>query len=179
MRTDAIVLLGCRILPGGRLSRAAERRVARAARAFEDGVATRIVASGGKAWDGVCEADAMSRALEARSVPASAITRELVSTTTRSNARRTRDLLDAIGARRVAVVTCDWHLSRALARFSDAGLDALGLPAPSPLYPWHARLYLFWRERVSDWIDRRTGQYAEGGEHTGTGGQAAPVRGDR
>jgi uncharacterized SAM-binding protein YcdF (DUF218 family) len=155
MPADAIVLLGCRILPGGRLSSAAERRVARAARAFADGIATRIVASGGKAWDGVREADAMSRALEAHAVPASAITRELSSTTTRSNARQTRDLLAVIGARRVAVVTCDWHLSRALARFSDAGFEALGLPAPSPLRPWHQRMYVFWRERVSDWFDRR------------------------
>lgn len=158
MPTDAIVLLGCRILPGGRLSGAAERRVARAARAFAEGVATRVVASGGKAWDGVREADAMSIALEAYAVPASAITRELRSTTTRGNAQHAGELLRTVGARRIALVTCDWHLSRALTRFFDVGFEVLGLPAPSPRISWLRRAYLVVRERASGWLDRRARQ---------------------
>lgn len=155
MSADAIVLLGCRILPGGRLSGAAERRVARAVRAFHDGVATRIVASGGKTWGGVREADAMSLELEARSVPSSAITRELASMNTRGNAQHTWELLGGLGMRRVAVVTCDWHLSRAITRFCDVGFEVLGLPAASPPATWYRRLYLALRERVSEWLDRR------------------------
>ena len=86
------MVLGCgfRAAPGGGIAEGAlGRRVAAAARAYrergEPGVP--VVASGGRRWDGVTEADAMAAELERLGVPAEAIVRERCSLSTRDNAR--------------------------------------------------------------------------------------------
>lgn len=153
MRADAIVILGCRIHAGGRLSGAAERRVARAARAFQRGVAPVVVATGGRRWSGQLEANALRSGLVAHGVPASAIVRECCSYSTRENAVYSARLLVERGLSRAAVVTCSWHMDRALACFRAAGLEASALPADapraSPLVATKRRVY----EMVSGWID--------------------------
>src|SRR6185295_11973474 len=69
---DALVLLGCRVAPGA-LSPPAARRAARAAEAYREGLAPRIVVSGGQCWEGVREADALAEELVRRGVPEAAI----------------------------------------------------------------------------------------------------------
>jgi len=149
---DAIVILACRVGPGGYLSPAAERRIRRGAQAFAAGVAPRIVVAGGRRWHGVAEAEAFAAALVRLGIPERAIERELWSLSTCENARYTARILRARGQRRVALVTCDWHMPRALASFSLAGLEALALPARTPEgRPVHrCRL----RERMSWHLDR-------------------------
>ncbi len=154
---DAIVLLGCRIEPGGRPGPAARRRAARAAAAFRDGVASWVLASGGRRWDGVPEALALRDELARLGVPESAVAVELCSLSTFENARYSAPLLRERAARRVALVTCDWHMPRALASFRVVGVDAFGLAAPSaPLAP-HRALARAARERVSWLVDRSLG----------------------
>ncbi|MCC6645067.1 MAG: YdcF family protein [Polyangiaceae bacterium] len=126
----AIVVLGCRV---GSMSpeTAAGRRVSVAAAAWRPG--TWIIASGGRRWDGVAEADAMRAALMALGVPGGSIVRELVSLSTRENAARSAALLRALGVGEVQVATCDWHLPRALRELARAGVRASGLPAKAPV----------------------------------------------
>lgn len=154
---DAIVLLGCRIEPGGRPGPAARRRAARAAAAFHDGVAAWILASGGRRWHGVPEALALRDELARLGVPAGAVALELCSLSTFENARYSAPLLHERGARRVAVVTCDWHLPRALRSFDHAGVDAIGIAAHSARVPPHRALARAARERVSWLVDRSLG----------------------
>jgi cyclophilin family peptidyl-prolyl cis-trans isomerase len=99
----------------------------------------------------VVEADAMRTELVRAGVPADAIVRERCSLSTRENARFTAALLSRRGVRRVTVVTCDWHLPRALAAFRRAGLEAEGVPAPSLAVPWRRRVVRWGRERVLAW----------------------------
>jgi uncharacterized SAM-binding protein YcdF (DUF218 family) len=131
MAFDALVLLGCRVataaLPG-----AAERRVERAARAFHAGLAPRIVVSGGRRYAEAVEAEVLGRALEQRGVPAGALLLESASQNTLENARYSARLLFPLGLRRVGVVSCDWHLPRALWVFRRAGFEAEPVPAPAP-----------------------------------------------
>ena len=131
MSFDALVLLGCRVatptLPG-----AAERRVERAARAFAEGLAERVVVSGGRRWDGAQEAETLARALVARGVPESALLLEADSQNTLENARFTARLLAPLGLVRVGLVSCDWHLPRALWIFRRAGLEPEPVAALSP-----------------------------------------------
>ncbi|MBN1609579.1 MAG: YdcF family protein [Polyangiaceae bacterium] len=152
MACEAIVILACRVGPGGYLSPAAHRRIRRGAEAFAEGVASRIVVSGGRRWQGVSEAEAFATRLVELGVPAQAIDRELCSLSTCENARYTARILHARGQRRVALVTCDWHMPRALASFTLAGLEPLAYPATTPRgRPMHrSRL----RERVSWRLDR-------------------------
>jgi uncharacterized SAM-binding protein YcdF (DUF218 family) len=154
---DAIVLLGCRIGPGGRPSEAALRRAAAAARAWHEQIAPLVVVSGGRRWAGVSEAEALGRELVRLGVEAEAIVPELCSLSTQENARYTARIVRARGLSRVAVVTCDWHLPRALVCFHGAGIDALGIPAPSPPASRILRLRRAARERIGQLLDNIAG----------------------
>jgi uncharacterized SAM-binding protein YcdF (DUF218 family) len=129
---SAIVVLGCRLLPDGTLSSAGRRRVQRGLEAYAAGVAPVVIVTGGPRWGGVREADAMREALLAAEVPEGHVIAEPRARSTRENAYYTARLPELGGARTVAVVTCAWHLPRAVRNFRAAGLDPIGLPARPP-----------------------------------------------
>jgi len=150
---DAIVVLGCRVHPGGSLRGALARRVERAARAYEDGQAPRVIVSGGRVWEDAVEADVMALGLEALGVPAARIVRERCSMSTKDNARFVARLLRRFSLEHVAVVSCPWHLTRALLLFDREGIRAEGLgAAPGDATAWE-RLYWNARERVCMRLD--------------------------
>jgi uncharacterized SAM-binding protein YcdF (DUF218 family) len=129
------VVLGCRVLPGGRPSASLARRAAVAADAFHAGVAPLVVTSGGRRWGARSEARALADELVRRGVPRAAIVEELWSLSTMENALCSAALLRRIGraGRPSAVlVTCAWHMPRALGDFRAAGLEPLALPSPVP-----------------------------------------------
>jgi uncharacterized SAM-binding protein YcdF (DUF218 family) len=149
---DALVLLGCRVEEGALLPPAA-RRVARAALAYEAGLSTRIVVSGGRAWAGSVEADVFARELVRRGVPESALLLEGESRSTRENARYTERLVSPLGIRRVGLVSCDFHLPRALFCFRRVGLEAEAIAATSPPLPFGRRTLRQLRELGSWALD--------------------------
>lgn len=151
---DAIVVLGCRIAQGGRPAGAALRRVRGAALAYRRGVAPWVVASGGKCWHGVAEAEAFRAELMAEQVPGDRVLVELASMTTRGNADHVAELFEARQWRRAALVTCDWHLPRAERCFTDAGIECVLVPVASPEVSHVRRLLRGLRERASYRLDR-------------------------
>ena len=165
VRADAIVVLGCRIAPSGSPAPPAARRAATAARAFLGGTAPWIVVSGGRRWGSHIEARVMARTLHEAGVPARAVVEELCSLSTRENAVFSAALLRRLGARRAAIVTCPWHMARALASFRAAGVSAVPLPTERPDLPPLSRLYLAAHEIVCRRLDaramRRSGALAE------------------
>ncbi len=141
---DAIVVLGCRVEPGGSLSSAAARRCAAARDAFAQGIAGVVVASGGRRWSGHVEALRLREHLITLGVPAQAILVELCSLTTAENAIYTAALLRARrggSAIRVAIATCSWHQARAAANFQRVGVhaEALSIDEPRPSLATRAR----------------------------------------
>ncbi|MEC7521491.1 MAG: YdcF family protein [Myxococcota bacterium] len=112
---DAIVVLGCRVAPGGRPSVSLARRAERAAALWLEGRAPRVVTTGGVGDHPPSEARAAADVAIARGVDPSAILLEERSTTTRENAREARALLESEGvdARRVLVVSDSYHCFRA------------------------------------------------------------------
>ncbi len=153
MSVDAIVVLGCRIAADGVLAGASLRRVQRAADAYRQGLAPWVVASGGRRWHGVAEAEAYRSALIDAGVPATRTLMELCSLSTGENAAYVAALFRARGWRSAALVSCDWHLPRARACFERAGIACHLVPAPTPTSPLWVRGYRALRERVSFWID--------------------------
>ena len=157
-----IVVLGCRPGRAGELRGAAKRRVDTAALRFHElgGQAT-IVCSGGRAWDGLVEADAFAHGLVEAGVPSSRIVRERCSMSTADNARYTtalweRRTLGTSGIKTVFLVTCDWHLPRATKHFVREGLEVIAVPAkrPNGVLPKRLdELVLLVRERVAAWLD--------------------------
>ncbi len=165
-----IVLLGCvaRLDPRddlGLRDGAARRRVRAAAEAYArvsaEGGAPVVIASGGRAWDGVVEADALRDALVRSGVPASSVVRERCSFSTKENARYVSCLLYRRGdPAKVLLVTCRWHVPRAQALFEREGISVLALPVGAPVRggigaAWE-RAYRRGREHVAAAIDEVT-----------------------
>ncbi len=149
---DVLVVLGCRV-QSGQLSPAARRRVERAAQAYHEDGATLIIASGGKEWEGVKECEVFARGLVERGVAPACVLQERESLTTRGNARGVQRLLGGKPVQRLGVVTCDWHMARALRLFRRLGFAPLPVPAPTPARPLHVALARAVRERASLALD--------------------------
>lgn len=149
----SLVLLGCRVVGPAALSPPAQRRALRAESALQSGLTRHILACGGKDWHGVRETDALCEFLVLRGVPASALERESHSHSTRQNAHYAAELLLPRGLRRIWLVTCDWHMPRALRCFEGAGFLAEPLPALSPSISMGADLIRSARERVCVALD--------------------------
>lgn len=152
MKLDGLIVLGCRVTRDGGLSAPAERRVRRAAEAYHEGRAERLLVCGGKRWGGTREADAFAAALTARGVPPERIERELNSRSTLQNARFAAALVPA-DRRRVGVVTCDWHMARALRCFRSTGFTPEPIAAIAPALPLLATRARAVREWASLLID--------------------------
>jgi uncharacterized SAM-binding protein YcdF (DUF218 family) len=150
----SLVLLGCRVTGPATLSPAAARRAMRAAHGFRAGLSSHILACGGKTWVGVREADALCAFLAAEGIPERALEREVWSRSTRQNAHYAARLLQPRGVFRIGVVTCDWHMPRALSCFRGAGFDARPLPAISPQVSVAETLLRQTRERISFSLDQ-------------------------
>ena len=101
----------------GGLGGAAGRRVLRGSETYGRGIAPVVVVSGGRRWHGCVEADVMRDALVALGVPDSAIIREMSSLNTAQNAAYVTRLSLLRGWRHLAIVTCHWHLPRAVSDF--------------------------------------------------------------
>ena len=111
------------------------------------------MASGGRRWSGVAEADALEAELIALGVPREAVLRELCSLTTFENAWYSARLLSGLGAERAGIVTCDWHMHRAIASFRRAGVVGVPIPVESPPCAGIYRLMRRTKERVRWWVE--------------------------
>jgi uncharacterized SAM-binding protein YcdF (DUF218 family) len=150
--------LGCRVrLDGaGRLASGPLLRRVKAAAALavggENRDATLVVASGGRQWDGHVEADVMARELVCLGVRPEAIVKERLSMTTRENARFVAESLGRRKTQNATVVTCEWHLERALMLFRRTGLHVNGFPVKEPAPRWDRQAWLWGREHALLWV---------------------------
>ncbi len=145
---DAVVLLGCRIEASG------QRRAHAAAAHFLDSDARFLITSGGRRWAGHAEATALARIVEALGVEPEAVVTELCSLSTFENARYVVAGFERLGVRHAAIVTCDWHLPRALRCFRHFGASVVGVGAPSPPKDPLRRGLRSVREHLSFALDR-------------------------
>jgi len=185
-KVAAVVVLGCgfRVDREGRLAPGAlARRVAVGAAFFASlgAPGAIVVASGGRAWHGQVEADAIALELARLGAPGESIVRERCSLSTRDNARFSTDALSRRGLATAAVVTCDWHVPRAVAAFRHAGLEAVGIPAASGRARWTRRVWRWGRERIAALAIPLTltalGGCSKGSAHAGPAADAAPEAG--
>ena len=150
----AVVLLGCVVGERGELPGTCLARVRRAAEVAREREELLVVVSGGRRWGDVAEATAMARGLVAEGVAAERIVLELLSFTTRENARYSARLLRERGIGRVVLVTSDFHLRRARFCFEAEGLEVEAVAAPTPRSALRREVYLRVREQVAFLLDR-------------------------
>jgi uncharacterized SAM-binding protein YcdF (DUF218 family) len=126
---DVVVVLGARVLPGGVPSAALAARVEKAVELYHQGLAPRLLFSGGVGVNPPSEARVM-RALAVRlGVPEEACLLEELSHSTEQNARFSAEVLRTLGARRVVVVSDPYHLLRARQCFRLQGFEVATSPA--------------------------------------------------
>lgn len=172
---DAIVVLGTRVLAGGRPSPALARRIDHAVRLYHEGLAGHLLLSGGPGAEPPAEAEVMRALAMEAGVPAGCILLETGSTSTFENALMSAALLHERRWSRVLVVSDGYHLPRALFVFRRLGVRARGSAArgaggeaagfraavrlrEAGAWPWY--LYRVWvrdRRRVAEVRRRRPG----------------------
>lgn len=157
---EAIVVLGGRLRFGeggrltGRMVGAVARRAHGAASLYRERGGGIVVASGGCAWDGVVEADAIAEELRLLGVRREDIVRERLSISTSDNARYVAIALMKRGIDRAVVVTCDWHVPRAVRAFEREGITARGHGVPGARRGAVRDAWRTVREHVAARIDR-------------------------
>jgi len=122
-----IVVMGARVLAGGRPSGALRRRVAAALAAADPG--TRFLVTGAIGDHPPSEARVMAQLLHAAGVPAARVVLEETGTDTLSSLRACARLLREAGAREVFVCSDDYHLPRCRAVLRVLGVRAAPAPA--------------------------------------------------
>lgn len=129
---DIIVVLGASMTPDGTLGSPSVARVERGVELFQQGLAPRILFTGGRAAPGGPSAGArMARLAESLGVPSQAILKEEESQSTLQNAKLSVPL---VGGGEVLLVTHGYHIARARASFAWAGIRVTGHAAPSAFH---------------------------------------------
>jgi uncharacterized SAM-binding protein YcdF (DUF218 family) len=122
-RADVIVILGAAVWPGGQPSLVLRDRTLRAAELFHQGIAAKIICTGGVGDNPPAEAEVEKRLLVEAGVPDSAIILETASTSTHEQARAIKAMGDQQGFHSLALVTSFYHERRAIQFFRSAGIS--------------------------------------------------------
>ena len=120
-RADCIVVLGAAVWPGGQPSPVLRDRLARAAELYHEGVAGKIICSGGLGKYPPAEAEVGKRFLLQAGVAGQDIITEPASASTSEQAERIKQISDQQGFQSVALVTSFFHEKRAIQLFRKAG----------------------------------------------------------
>ena len=128
--SEVLVVLGCKVT-AGTPSAALLRRLSQARLVSERHPQLPVIFSGGRAWNGVKESQAMGAWWQAAGTRAVSW-QEDRSQTTLQNAREVAKMCRAQGLSCVHLVTCDFHMARAAFLFERQALTVVRHAAPSP-----------------------------------------------
>jgi len=120
-RSDCLVVLGASVWPGGRPSHVLRDRLARAAELYREGVADKIIVSGGVGRHPPAEAVVSKRFLLEAGVAEQDIIMEAATHSTAEQAVKIKEICDREGFRSIALVTSFFHEKRAIQLFTRAG----------------------------------------------------------
>lgn len=123
-RYEAIIVFGARVRRDGEASTLLRERTRHAFELWQQGVAPKIVCTGGVGHYPPAEALVQARLLQEWGVPPEAILLDETSTTTRENAENAARLLGHSGVIKVVAVSEPFHLWRCRRDCARFGLDA-------------------------------------------------------
>ena len=112
-RVDVLIVLGAPALPNGKPSAEQFARVLQAVHEFKLQRSTHLLLAGGSAGNRFVESDVMADIAERAGVPASAITRERLSSNTRENIANSVQIMRSEGWKSAEIVSAKSHLPRA------------------------------------------------------------------
>ncbi len=155
-RFDSIIVHGCALLDGDRVSRILASRLDKALELYRRSKGRAlIVVSGGQGDDEtVSEAEAMRGYLLEKGVPDGQILPERFSRSTEDNLRFSRQLLDERGGGgRIALVTSNYHVYRCILLARELHMRCTGIGARVAWYYWPSAVI---REFAAVLMRRRT-----------------------
>lgn len=128
-KADAIVVLGARVYADGRPSEALAERVLTGAALYREGLAPRLVVSGGTGEEGHSEARVMRAIAMRAGVPAEAIIEDPLGVSTEATADNLEVIAKRHGIRTVLAVSHYHHLPRIKLLFTRRGLPCFTVRA--------------------------------------------------
>ena len=138
---DCILVLGCQVWANGSPSRMLSDRIDRGLELYQMGAAPKLLMSGDHGTISYDEVNAMKHTAIDAGVPSEDVFMDHAGFSTYESIYRARDVFQA---RRVLIVTQDYHLYRALYCANALGLDACGVSAKQVRY--RGQLYRDLRE---------------------------------
>jgi len=131
--SDCLIVLGARIRPDGSMSKVLQQRCEKALQiCTEDEVKAVFLCGGQCTMDPCPEAGVMKEFFLQAGVGEEKLIVEDASVNTIENLKNAKRIMQERGWRQAALVTSDYHLTRALWIARDVGLDVQGIAAPSP-----------------------------------------------
>ncbi|HEY8665300.1 MAG TPA: YdcF family protein [Tepidisphaeraceae bacterium] len=126
---DAIVVFGARTYADGRPSEALADRVRTACSLYQEGLAPKLIFSGGPGDGSVDEPQAMREMAVSLGVPEDAILLDSHGLNTQATVDNTKALLEGEGIHRLLAVSHFYHLPRIKMTYQHAGLEVYTVPA--------------------------------------------------
>jgi len=149
-RADAVLVFGARAYADGSPSDALADRMRTACELYHQGLAERLIFSGGPGDGGVHEVEAMQRLAASLGVPDSAMILDRAGTNTTATIKNAAELGRARGLHRFLAVSHFYHLPRIKMEAARHGLEVFTVPAaqgkPLRKLPWFVA-----RETVAWW----------------------------
>ncbi|MBN2404496.1 MAG: YdcF family protein [Coriobacteriia bacterium] len=130
---EAVVVLGAKAWPDGRLSTSLEDRVQTAVELYQQGTVSILVMSGATGAEGIDESVAMRDRAVQLGVPAEAIVLDHDGVNTDSTVANTTQIFRQRNIESVLVVSQFYHLPRIKMAYRAAGVNVLTVPAASSL----------------------------------------------
>ncbi len=128
---DCILVLGCKVRPDGSLSALLSDRVNRGVELYFAGAAPKILMSGDHGKEDYNEPLAMKKAAEEQGVRGEDIFLDHAGFSTYESLYRAKEIF---GAKKIIIVTQEYHLPRALHLAKALGLEAFGVAAEGNHY---------------------------------------------
>lgn len=129
------VVLGAAVLKGGRPSPSLRRRTLTAVLLAQEGLASKLIFSGGTGRYEPTEAEAMKCIAIQEGVGDETIILDTCSTSTIDTARNCASIVHELGFREAWIVTDSYHMCRSLLAFRAYGIVGKAVPASSALCP--------------------------------------------
>jgi len=126
---EVIIVLGCNIIGHDGPSACISARSAHAADLFKQGLAPRIIATGGPVEGTTTESEVLARVLESDGVPQDAIIQENRALNTIQNMSYSRAIMNEHGWNTAILVTEPFHIKRATLIARDDGMSVYPSPA--------------------------------------------------
>lgn len=148
---DVIVVFGARVYSDGRASDALADRVRTGCRLYLDGLAKRLILSGGPGDGAVHETEAMRRMAIELGVPEEAILIDANGVNTRATVKSTSAMFERLGAKRVLAVSHFYHLPRIKMSYQRRRWEVYTVPAKESYVLTEMPRYIL-REVAALWV---------------------------